>query len=498
MSSVDQDGEGSAKTVQGVTQLLSQGVIPNGNEQDSTKSSVTNFDKLVFGQDLAEVTLLLDFISGRRDIKLAELDGRFYNDANPKVALTTAEVIRKVSELKYPPQKPPREKSEDAAFLLLLKDALNSIAYPARGLTIAYTTMFMEEGKYAAEKDGQSATGRLEAARTAYPDLRMNATKFRNAKRWLTRFTVLITLLASIFLWQVSYGAQLAARFDEAKKNDSLTSQRVFEEINRFKVNASSSSTGDDNLTSYDLSSICELTVSDAMKQTGRQNPLIQQSCNEYAYRHAQLCVAIADVGEYGQSWFFRLFELILPMHPLRAAVDCEGSKSVGISTSKIGENTGPSENYGPNGNTYGRIGENKTVATQMGRQEDAKSIAGVLSILSNYFLPGLFGLVGTLAALVRGLQDKITESMLSPRDRSLVWIRLPLGLVAGVSVGLFFNTDNIISKGVGATEGFAISASGIAFLAGYGAEAFFRLLDNLMNRIFSLDGSANRASAPL
>lgn len=498
MSGINQEAEGSAKIPQDGTPPSSEGSLIGGIEGKSTKAEITSFDKLVFGQDLAEVNLLLDFISGRRDKRLTDLDNRFYNDANPKAYLTTAEIIRKVSELRYPPQKLSREKSEDAAFLLLLKDALNSISYPARGLTIAYTTMFMEEGKYIAEKNVQSATGRLEAARAAYPDLRTNATKFRNAKRWLTRFTVLITLLASILLWQVSYGAQLAARFDEAKKNDSLTSQKVFEEINRFKVGAPSGKLSDDNLTSYDLSTICELGVLDSTKQTGKRDPLIQQSCNEYAYRHAQLCVAIADVGEYGQSWFFRLFESILPMHPLRAAVDCEGSKSVTRLNANTDEALLSKESLDPIGGTYGGINGNKVGTTQMGRQEDAKSIAGVLSILSNYFLPGLFGLVGTLAALVRGLQDKITESMLSPRDRSLVWIRLPLGLVAGVSVGLFFNTDNIISKGVGATEGFAISASGIAFLAGYGAEAFFRLLDNLMNRIFSLDGSANRPGAPL
>jgi hypothetical protein len=32
------------------------------------------------------------------------------------------------------------------------------------------------------------------------------------------------------------------------------------------------------------------------------------------------------------------------------------------------------------------------------------------------------------------------------------------------------------------------LSASGIAFLAGYGADGFFRLMDALITRLFSLD----------
>ena len=59
--------------------------------------------------------------------------------------------------------------------------------------------------------------------------------------------------------------------------------------------------------------------------------------------------------------------------------------------------------------------------------------------------------------------------------------------MVAGVSVGLFLSPTSIAqnSSSIGA---FTISASGIAFLADYGAEAFFRALDVLISRIFNLD----------
>jgi hypothetical protein len=46
--------------------------------------------------------------------------------------------------MRYPPPSQSGERAKEAAFLLEVKDWLNWLAYPARGLTIAYTTMFSE------------------------------------------------------------------------------------------------------------------------------------------------------------------------------------------------------------------------------------------------------------------------------------------------------------------------------------------------------------------
>lgn len=79
--------------------------------------------------------------------------------------------------------------------------------------------------------------------------------------------------------------------------------------------------------------------------------------------------------------------------------------------------------------------------------------------MMSNYLLPILFGLIGTMTALVRGIQDKVTESILSPRDRALSLIRLPLGMVAGVCVGLFFDPTTIAAQTGGNIGAFADGA---------------------------------------
>ena len=111
-----------------------------------------------------------------------------------------------------------------------------------------------------------------------------------------------------------------------------------------------------------------------------------------------------------------------------------------------------------------------------------------MLALLSNYLLPILFGIAGTFTSLMRDIQVKIKDSMLAPRDSALALIRLPLGIIAGISVGLFFN-GNATSASFGSVLGtFALSSSALAFLAGYGAEVFFRALDILIARLFNLD----------
>jgi hypothetical protein len=88
----------------------------------------------------------------------------------------------------------------------------------------------------------------------------------------------------------------------------------------------------------------------------------------------------------------------------------------------------------------------------------------------------------------LRDISNRITGSILSPRDETLAIIRIILGAIAGLAVGLFFTPASVaaqISSGAGVLT---LSASGIAFLAGYGADGFFRMIDAMIARIFSLD----------
>ena len=420
----------------------------------------SGFDELVFQQELYEVYLLLDYISGHPDRQLTALDHRIDNPAKPGDTLSSAEVIERVSMIRYPPSPSQPERAKEAAFLLVLKDILNSIAYPARGMTIAYTTLFSGPRKTTRTDQGsERPTSRSQAAQLAFPALVQEAISFRRLKDLLSWIGLVTTVLAALFLWQVTYGIQLTTRFDEAKANDSQSAGKLYDLLDKER--------GQKQRSWHDLNAVCSIGQSapkdsdNSDVSTSDASSTVQPLCNVYAYRHAVFCVAISDIGTYSRSLMFIISRHLLPIHKIDQERRCDGD----------------------------------TTAHAIGRQEDAPSIAGVLAMMSNYLLPILFGFAGTIAALVRSIQDKVMDSVLSPRDQALTLIRLPLGMVAGVCVSLFLNPTSVAAQ-TGSIGTFTVSASGIAFLAGYGSEGFFRALDALIVRVFSAQ-SPDRPRSP-
>lgn len=439
----------------------------NAPFQHFTNKDLIEQDRIKFVQNINEVQMLLDHISGNPIKNLAMLNSRIVDPDDPSKTLKDFEVVKKISEigLNYTSglaASPPSNVIDPnkAAFLVIVKDALNSIAYPATGSTIAFTTLFTQSAE----------VSRTQAAAIAYPSLLTQAATLKWTKKFLTRAALILAIIAAIMLWQVTYGVQLAAHFDEAKKNDGVFAAQVYTQMELEHSPADASSRTATPVT--DVNVACGLDRSPiagaAANSTtqGKQAPnsiAMQRVCGEYAYQHALLCVAVGDLGKYGQSLPFLFYGLFLPMHDLQPADVCgNGSKP-----------------------------------WLYGHQEDAKSIAAVLAAMSNYFVPLLFGAVGALASLVRSLSDKVAENLLSPRDLTLWLIRLPISVVAGVCVGLFLTPSSVQSAGSGSIGSFAISASGIAFLAGYGAESFFGALDSVIARLFGVGGATKPNSLP-
>jgi hypothetical protein len=181
------------------------------------------------------------------------------------------------------------------------------------------------------------------------------------------------------------------------------------------------------------------------------------------------LLVAINDLGKYSLSLVYKVSSWLLPIHDVCAINEC-------------GNIVTPDRSEGD-------PGPQKDIS----RQEDAPSVAAMLAMMTTYLLPMLFGVVGTIAALLRGIQHRVNESTLAPRDLALSLFRLSLGMVAGICVGLFLSPPSNLAQTSGGIATLTLSASGIAFLAGYGAEGFFRALDGLVAHLFNLD----KAEAP-
>jgi hypothetical protein len=121
-------------------------------------------------------------------------------------------------------------------------------------------------------------------------------------------------------------------------------------------------------------------------------------------------------------------------------------------------------------------------------RKQDIEYIlAPVLLVWGKYILPVIFGLLGTLIFVILDFYTKVRDNRLDPRDNWLGWVRLALGLVTGSCIGLFYSSTAPLDAGPAqsVSAALSLSVSGIAFLAGFGVEGVFSMLQTLVSRVF-------------
>jgi hypothetical protein len=103
-----------------------------------------------------------------------------------------------------------------------------------------------------------------------------------------------------------------------------------------------------------------------------------------------------------------------------------------------------------------------------------------VLTFLGKYVLPALYGLLGACAFVLRQLSDEIGKLRFS-HDRQVQYtLRLNIGLLGGLAVGWFVN------PGEGASVIANLSPLALAFVAGYGSDLLFALLDRVVSAFVS------------
>jgi hypothetical protein len=119
--------------------------------------------------------------------------------------------------------------------------------------------------------------------------------------------------------------------------------------------------------------------------------------------------------------------------------------------------------------------------------------IAPRILVIGNFLLPVIFAFLGAAAYVVVDIYMKIRSSTLTPHDRVLGLVRLVLGVILGTCIGLFFSSGApppTTGSGAGKPPtdllaGLTLSASTIAFLAGFGVEGVFNALRELVTRVF-------------
>jgi len=109
------------------------------------------------------------------------------------------------------------------------------------------------------------------------------------------------------------------------------------------------------------------------------------------------------------------------------------------------------------------------------------------LKAMSGYVLPLLYGLLGAAAYVMRSLSKEISEVTFSKVSHVRFALRLVLGMLSGISVGLVLTPETF------PTTLSAVTPLALAFLAGYSVELVFSAMDRLISA-FSSEGPRSPA----
>jgi hypothetical protein len=107
----------------------------------------------------------------------------------------------------------------------------------------------------------------------------------------------------------------------------------------------------------------------------------------------------------------------------------------------------------------------------------DDRALPARLNAVSGYVLPVLMGLLGSMTYVLRRYLRSVSARLLTPIDLREYIVRLVLGTVFGVAIGFFTSASGNASVTVPVSS---LGAPALAFLAGYGVESVFRMLDGL------------------
>jgi hypothetical protein len=489
-------------------------------------------EELLFKQDLNEVHLLIDFVSGRADRSLTALT--MPNPSKPTETMTSGEIIGSISRMRYPPpEETPVINAQNAAILLMAKDRLSALAAPARGLTIAYTTMFIEaeaagliwsrlrrwSGNGARRKretesgvspapaptgDTDTATAaasaerlpdnqyrdhdtRVDLAQRTFPGLMAHARKFRRWRDGLVWFAVFWLFLTALAYWDAGLGRAALERLDQDWKT---TMSELKDDPDL--IHCKNGIDGEPAKPDEQASTGADAKASDDATKK-------EFACRKYNYLKWMGETAGTEVRSvfrceemrFSKVWHVWCWHWLLSGSTVVPGLDPDCPTA------------GQPGNQNSGSPAAAAAGESTSLQTGAERSPErvscyAKANAtywqtatSMLAVFTTYVLPIMFALLGTLIGAFRAILNRIGASELAPRDLVRMQIGIPTGLVAGIAVGLFLSPSSVPIQGAGGVASqITLTASALGFLAGYASYSFFGFLDNMIHTVFP-DGSA-------
>jgi hypothetical protein len=429
-------------------------------------------DELIFRQYLDEVHLLMDFVSGRADRSLATLT--MPNPAAPGETMTSGAIVKAISEMRYPPGPNSAVNAENAAILLMAKDRLSALADPARGLTIAYTTLFVAaEARRTfitaawrrllngANRPARGHDTRVDLARRTFPGLAAHARKFRLWRDVLAWLTLPWLFFTAIAYWDAGLGRAALERLDQDWK---ATVTEVNNNPSLINCNDATDPGGG------------EVKPEELQRQS---------ACRRYNYGMLLGKTAgeqVNDVFHCKQMSWSRIvhvwcWQWLLPGDAETAAT---AGKEAAPNPGEAAKSPNQVARYARANATYWQ------------------TATANLIVFTTYILPMMFALLGTLIGAFRAIMARIGAGELAPRDFVRMKSGIVTGLVAGIAVGLFLSPSSVPTQGAGGVAGqLTLTASGLGFLAGYASQSFFGYLDRVVSAVFPLTSPTVAAAPP-
>ena len=423
----------------------------------------------VLDRELSEVHLLLDYLSSCPDRTVPRSLTPAQTCCGHKAG-EDEDWLVKLCEISWPPQTLDTATFQRAALLIRAKDALNRLAYPASGATIAFTMLVAQEDNSAPDKrPGAGApSSRNSLSRTAYPGLISKAKRFR-------LWNLVISLFISVWLagtcglsWYVAVGNSLLLQYATARTAYADIVQRVDTE---------------------------EAGGSDRTETPAPPD-------HPPAAAAAASTPASEVVGAAKPGHFVALCDRARLLEPAKIRSG-PGPVTVYSSVNELQlcrEKTEAEKEIIRAGGAlaHWRNAPARAVDSELKASAANASASAWASLLGSAVLPVLYGFLGAGALVVRAISRKTSANLLSPRDLPLSLQQLALGAIVGACIGLFINPQSASAPGAASLLGpVALSSSALSFIAGFGVEGVFRAMEALINRVFGGGAGASPPAAP-
>jgi hypothetical protein len=109
--------------------------------------------------------------------------------------------------------------------------------------------------------------------------------------------------------------------------------------------------------------------------------------------------------------------------------------------------------------------------------------VAGqVIDVMQKWVLPLLYGALGAMVFVVRTLSMQARDRLFRKEALVSLVLRVFLGMISGLAIGWFWNQNPQGATAAGALTATTLSPFALAFVAGYGVELFFALLDKIVS----------------